>query len=135
MGNKTDVVVKLVLVLFISLLSFAVGTYVGYDTARSMGKGETGGAIAAPIFRDFMKLALANKPAVPFRQPPGIKLVRINPKTGLRANSEPDAILEAFKPEEEPDDQYSIIGFENASSDAAADSEKAVRQGGGRGLY
>ena len=119
-----------------------VGTYVGYDTPRGMGKGETGGAIAAPIFRDFMKMALAAKPAVPFRQPPGIKLVRINPKTGLRAGSEADAILEAFKPEEEPDDQYSIIGFENGGSEANAgaaakpdDGERVVRQGSGRGLY
>ena len=48
-----------------------VGTYIGYDTPRSMGKGETGGAVAAPIFRDFMKMALASKPAVPFRQPAG----------------------------------------------------------------
>jgi penicillin-binding protein 1A len=110
-----------------------VGTYIGYDTPRSMGKGETGGAVAAPIFRDFMKMALAAKPAVPFRQPAGIKLVRINPKTGLRAGSEPDAVLEAFKPEEEPDDQYSIIGFENASAVAQDESERAVRQG--RGLH
>ena len=114
-----------------------VGTYIGYDTPRSMGKGETGGAVAAPIFRDFMKMALASKPAVPFRQPPGIKLVRVNPKTGLRAGSEGDAVLEAFKPEEEPDDQYSIIGFENASSEGGArdDGERAVRTGSGRGLY
>ena len=29
--------------------------YVGYDTPKPMGKGNTGGAIAAPIFGDFMK--------------------------------------------------------------------------------
>jgi penicillin-binding protein 1A len=63
-----------------------VGVFVGYDTPKPMGKAATGGAITAPIFAHFMKLALADKKPVPFRQPPGIKLVRVNPKTGLRAN-------------------------------------------------
>jgi penicillin-binding protein 1A len=89
-----------------------VGVFVGYDTPRPMGKGQTGGQVAAPIFGNFMKMALADKKAVPFRIPPGIKLVRINVRTGLRAQSgEPDTVLEAFKPTEEPDDSYSMIGF------------------------
>ena len=55
-----------------------------------------------------MKMALADKKAVPFRIPPGIKLVRVSLRTGLRAQGgEPDAVLEAFKPNEEPDDAYS----------------------------
>jgi penicillin-binding protein 1A len=89
-----------------------VGVFVGYDTPRPMGKGQTGGQVAAPIFGNFMKMALADKKAVPFRIPPGIKLVRVNVRTGLRAQSgEPDTVLEAFKPSEEPDDSYSMIGF------------------------
>ncbi len=32
-----------------------------------------------------MKVALADKPAVPFRVPPGIKLIRVDLKTGMRA--------------------------------------------------
>ena len=62
-----------------------VGVFIGYDKPRSLGDGETGGVIAAPIFRDFMKMALADKPAMPFRVPPGIKLVRDRPTNGLRA--------------------------------------------------
>jgi len=88
-----------------------VGVFIGYDTPRPMGKGQTGGQVAAPIFGAFMKAALADKKAVPFRQPPGIKIVRVNLRTGLRAQGEPDAMPEAFKPSEEPDDAYSIIGF------------------------
>ena len=45
----------------------------------------TGGQLAAPIVRDFLKVALADKPAVPFRVPPGIKLIRVDAKTGMRA--------------------------------------------------
>ena len=93
-----------------------VGVFVGYDTPRPMGKGMTGGHVAAPIFGEFMKMALADKKAVPFRIPPGIKLVRVSLRTGMRAQgSEADSVLEAFKPYEEPDDPYSIVGFTNES--------------------
>ena len=96
-----------------------VGVFVGYDTPKPMGKGMTGGHVAAPIFGNFLKMALADKKAVPFRIPPGIKLVRVSLRTGLRAQGgEPDAVLEAFKPFEEPDDAYSIIGFTNESGGA-----------------
>ncbi len=98
-----------------------VGVFVGYDTPKPMGKGNTGGAIAAPIFGDFMTAALVDKPPAPFRVPPGIKLVRINLKTGLRASADDkDAIMEAFKPNEEPDDAYSVIGLVGATSAATA---------------
>jgi penicillin-binding protein 1A len=81
-----------------------------------MGKGMTGGHVAAPVFANFMKAALADKKAVPFRIPPGIRLVRVSLRTGLRAQGgERDAVLEAFKPNEDPDDAYSIIGFTNES--------------------
>ena len=89
-----------------------VGVFMGYDTPVPMGKGNTGGKVAAPVFGDFMKEALAATPAAPFRIPPGLKLARINLRTGLRAGEEdPQSIMEAFKPGEEPDDAYSVIGF------------------------
>ncbi len=95
-----------------------VGVFVGFDTPKPMGKGQTGGHVAAPIFGSFMKMALADRPAAPFRVPPGVKLVRVNIKTGLRAQGAEgeQTIMEAFKPNEEPDDAYSVIGF----SDPAA---------------
>jgi penicillin-binding protein 1A len=100
-----------------------VGVFVGFDTPKPLGKGNTGGAIAAPIFGDFVQDALADTPPTPFRIPPGIKLVRIDLKTGLRAQAgDTDTILEAFKPNEEPDDAYSVIGIANASAAVAAQS-------------
>lgn len=122
-----------------------VGVFVGYDTPRPMGKGMTGGHVAAPIFGAFMKEALKDKPATPFRIPPGLKLVRVNLKTGLRATggSGEQSIVEAFKPGEEPDDAYSVIGFSDpaaaTSEPAAGDAYSPVRErrqpssfGGGR---
>ena len=57
-----------------------VGVFVGYDNPTPMGKGETGGGVASPIFRDFMKMVNKGKKAIPFRVPPGIRFVRISKK-------------------------------------------------------
>lgn len=81
----------------------AVGVFVGFDEPKAMGRGETGGKVAAPIFRDFMIAAMADEPAVPFRIPSGINLVRVNAKTGQLARpGDSDVILEAFKEGTEP---------------------------------
>ena len=98
-----------------------VGVFLGYDTPRPLGKGNTGGAIAAPIFGDFLKEALGDTPPAPFRAPPGINIVRTNLKTGLRASADDkDSINEVFKPNEQPDDAYSVIGLGNTTADASA---------------
>lgn len=87
----------------------AVGVFVGHDVPRPMGKKATGGGLAAPIFKSFMKSALEGKPAIPFRIPAGIKLIPINSKSGLRSSGGPDTIMEAFKPGNGPPDASSVI--------------------------
>jgi len=91
-----------------------VGIYLGYDKPRALGKGNaaTGGHLAAPIARDFLKLALADKPAIPFKVPAGIKLIRVEAKSGMRAGPGDGGrtLLEAFKPGTAPPDNYSVIG-------------------------
>ena len=82
-------------------------------TSRAISaSGATGGHLAAPIARDFLKLALADKPAIPFKVPAGIKLVRVDAKSGMRAGPGEGGrtILEAFKPGTAPPDNYSVIG-------------------------
>jgi penicillin-binding protein 1A len=114
-----------------------VGVYLGYDKPRHLGHGATGGLLAAPIVRDFLKVALVDKPAVPFRVPAGIKLIRIDPKTGMRAGpSDQRVILEAFKPGTAPPDNYSVIGVSDANGQpygVSPEAERAVRTG--NGLY
>jgi penicillin-binding protein 1A len=92
------------------------GLYVGYDTPRHIGNKVTGGSLAAPIFGTFMKTALADKAPVPFRVPPGIKLIRIDRKTGMRSDGG-GAILEAFKPGTAPPDNYTVIGSGSGGSE------------------
>ncbi|OPZ78892.1 MAG: hypothetical protein BWY78_00350 [Alphaproteobacteria bacterium ADurb.Bin438] len=78
-----------------------MGVFVGFDVPRTLGSRDTGGVVAAPIFRDFMYSYLKNKPSTPFRVPSGIKFIRVNHKTGLPAKVvDEDVILEAFKPED-----------------------------------
>jgi penicillin-binding protein 1A len=96
-----------------------VGAYIGYDKPRHLGKGATGGHLAAPIVKDFLKLALADKPAIPFKVPAGIKLIRVEAKSGMRTGPGEGrgTILEAFKPGTAPPDNYSAIGV--ADSDGS----------------
>lgn len=80
-----------------------VGVYVGFDQPRSMGVNEEGSAVAVPIFKAFMADALDRRSAIPFRVPPGIRLVRVNADTGLLAKpGDNNVILEAFIPGTEP---------------------------------
>jgi penicillin-binding protein 1A len=118
-----------------------VGLYVGYDKPRSLGRTAQAGHTAAPIARDFMKLALANRPATPFKIPAGIKLIRVDAKTGLRAGpGSGETILEAFKPGTEPSDENSMLGVADANADARQptmppDFERTILRSGTGGLY
>jgi penicillin-binding protein 1A len=97
----------------------AVGVYIGYDNPKPMGKRRTGGELAAPVVADFMRLALRDKPATPFRVPRAIELVPIHVATGTRAVfGQEGVILEAFKPGEEPPESTTVIGADVAAVDA-----------------
>jgi penicillin-binding protein 1A len=121
-----------------------VGIYMGYDKPRTLGKGNaaTGGHLAAPIARDFLKLALADKPPTPFKIPAGIKLIRVDSKSGMRVGPGEGGrgiILEAFKPGTAPPDNYSVIGVADADGrmmppGAMPDAGSIMRPGTG-GLY
>ena len=81
----------------------AVGVYAGFDRPRTLGHGESGSSVAAPVFGAFMREALDRTPAAPFRIPPGMSFLRIGRTSGMPAGpGEDDIILEAFKPGTEP---------------------------------
>jgi penicillin-binding protein 1A len=107
------------------------GTYLGYDQPRSLGGGAQGGRIAAPIFKDFAKVAFKDQPPVPFVAPAGIRMVRIDRITGRRVfgtfpvqeDPKSPVIWEAFKPETEP--RRTIRRQEAAASDAPVAPRRA----------
>ena len=79
------------------------GAYVGFDTPRSLGPRETGGGVALPIVKRFFEGALKDQPAVPFRVPPGLKLMRVNLRSGMPTSATgKGSVMEAFKPGTEP---------------------------------
>ena len=87
-----------------------------------------------------MPSRLANKPPVPFRVPSGIKLVRVDPRTGTRVGPGAPAILEGFKPGTAPPDGYAYADNESESRGGgrawtvSPDDDRAIRRGPG-GLY
>jgi penicillin-binding protein 1A len=79
------------------------GAWVGYDTAKPIGKGETGARAALPIWLDFMKEAVKNQPESDFQIPPGVVFASIHPQTGKLAPPNASyAIKEAFIEGTEP---------------------------------
>jgi len=108
-----------------------VGIFVGFDEPRSLGPKETGGSIAAPMFRDFMKEALKDKPATPFRVPPGVSLVRVEHDTGRPAQpGDRHVILEAFKTGTSPETQVTIMGQSDELDDTGVTLPNQPAAGG-----
>ncbi|GKX33977.1 MAG: penicillin-binding protein 1A [Rhizobiaceae bacterium MnEN-MB40S] len=115
------------------------GVFIGFDNPTPMGRGSTGGGLAAPVFNEFMTAALEGRQPIGFRIPPGLKLIPINRKTGMEARAgDPDVIYESFKPGTGPADFFSVIGAEYATGaeilDISPQANRAVGSGAG-GLY
>lgn len=124
------------------------GVYLGYDQPRSLGGAAQGGVIAAPIFKEFAKPAMKDMPVVPFRATAGIRMVRIDRRSGKRVygtfpdDNDPKAavIWEAFKPESEPrrslrQDELPKVALprpavRKADPGSRADTEFLEKQGG-----
>ena len=120
--------------------NLVVGLYLGFDQPRTLGKGSTGGGLAAPVFKEFMAEVLKDRPSVDFQVPEGMKLIAINRKTGMGSNEgEGGTIMEAFKPGTGPADSYWVIGMGDDGGSISGEAlspqaSKAITQGGG-GLY
>lgn len=111
-----------------------VGVYIGFDEPRSLGGKETGSVTAAPIVKDFMEKALKDVPPAPFRVPPGIRLVSINPTTGTRSQpGDAKSIFEAFVAGTEPGDEPMMFTGQGVStvSDVTNVGESATTGLGG----
>lgn len=74
------------------------GTWVGYDHMKPLGKAETGGRAAAPIWLKFMQGALEGTPVKGFTVPDDVVFVRIDKETGLLATAKSkETVFECFK--------------------------------------
>jgi penicillin-binding protein 1A len=84
--------------------NLVVAVFVGFDTPRTLGPGETGGSVAAPIFGAFMERALDGVDPGSFPQPEGVEMVAIDPETGYLAGPDTASVTQAFRPGTAPDE-------------------------------
>lgn len=116
----------------------AVGVFAGFDQPRSLGNRESGATVALPIWTNFMQKALENQPNYPFTTPQGVKLIRIDAKTGLLPTSLTEdkyKIYEAFREGTEPTRGYGITLPENDDENYDDNFDDAVDEFEEIGIY
>ena len=83
--------------------SLVTTTWVGFDKLDPLGRAETGGNAALPMWMQYMGAALAGTENEKREQPEGLVTVRIDPNTGMLARGgQADAIFETFRADEVP---------------------------------
>ncbi len=115
--------------------TWVAGIYLGYDRPRNLGGAAFGGTLAAPVFKEFARVAVRGQPPLPFIAPEGVRMVRIDRTSGRRVyGGWPDSanegaiIWEAFKAETEP--RRSMRSDEVPQPRAVTRPRAAARGGG-----
>jgi penicillin-binding protein 1A len=80
--------------------SLVAVTWVGYDQPRTLGKNQTGGVVALPIWLGYMEQALKDVPDMPREMPPGIVVLPTGPYPTV--SEEPKLVPEFFYQEAVP---------------------------------
>jgi penicillin-binding protein 1A len=90
--------------------SLVAVAWIGYDTPRTLGKGETGGQAALPMWIGYMAKSLKGVPEAKLSPPPGVVSVKINPESGLREPGSTGTLAEYFFQEFVPAEQPLPLG-------------------------
>jgi len=93
--------------------------WMGFDQPKTLGRNETGGSAALPIWIDYMGVALKGEPEESLNPPPGIIVMQVSPETGLRTG-DGAGISEYFYQEFPAPDQAADapVGAEKLPEDA-----------------
>ncbi|HBD7487658.1 TPA: transglycosylase domain-containing protein, partial [Legionella pneumophila] len=84
--------------------NLVVTTWIGFDNPKSLH--EYAANLALPLWIDFMKVALKDKPEVELKQPENVIAVRIDPVSGLLAKpNQENGIIEYFRQNEVPSEE------------------------------
>jgi penicillin-binding protein 1A len=95
--------------------------WIGFDTPRSLGKGETGGHAALPMWIGYMAKALKGVPETKLVPPPGVVSAKVNPDSGLRDSGPTGTLTEYFFQEFLPAEQTLIPAYGSGGSAPAED--------------
>ena len=88
----------------------------GYDNPKRLGKYETGSKTALPIFKEFIKKAVNNYEARPFKIAKDIKMMVIDAETGKKADfGSKKTMIESFKKEKIENQQFSSNDKNNSN--------------------
>lgn len=84
--------------------NLVVTTWIGFDNPKSLH--EYAANLALPLWIDFMKVALKDKPETELKQPENVIAVRIDPVSGLLAKpNQENGIIEYFRHNEVPSEE------------------------------
>lgn len=74
------------------------GVWVGFDDVTALGRHESGGRVASPIWLTFMQSALRGRPITDFPIPAGVRFYRIDSESGreVRGGQASKTRFEAF---------------------------------------
>ncbi len=96
--------------------------WVGFDNPASLGNNQSGAVVAAPIWHDFMAVALAGRPVLSFQMPPGVTMAQWDSGTGV--------LTDAFKDGQIPGASSPIgMGLASAPSDGLPGSPPVLHGG------
>ena len=84
-------------------------SWIGYDQPRSLGKDETGGKAALPIWIRYMATALRGMPDEPFKIPDGVIQLKIDAGNGAMVGEYDDGIYEYFYQETPPSSREYVL--------------------------
>jgi penicillin-binding protein 1A len=113
--------------------------WVGFDEVKFLGRGETGAHAALPIWVDYMRAALAERPIRDFAAPANDRIVwaRIDKETGLLASTDSSStIFQSFVAGTEPTETAAAARAtdraaqdlrEESFPDASTDPDAAAR--------
>lgn len=107
LGGKTGTTNEFVDAWFMGFSpELVTGVWTGFDTPRTLGKGEVGGRAALPAWVEYMAAALERYKVDDYHVPKGIVFARIDPKTGALAGpGNSSGVKEAYVEGTEPSNE------------------------------
>jgi penicillin-binding protein 1A len=70
--------------------------WIGFDQPQTLGRNETGGTAALPIWMGYMGPALKGVGETPVTPPPGVVALRVSPETGMRITDGEGGVVDYF---------------------------------------
>lgn len=82
--------------------------WIGFGQPQTLGRNETGGSAALPIWMGYMGAVLKGVPEQPFVPPTGVVAVKVSPETGMRASESEPGLIDYFYQEFMPPEAGSV---------------------------